>query len=179
MAVEDVAVEDLLDDKLIGTVFTEAIQRLDTRTALEIPSGRDGCCLCLLVVPKLLIKKPNGTLWNRCSEVVYCVNLGDAGAFLCRKGLQLAGPQQLQREGSFDTENQLHAIPLCDQHKPFVIAEKQRILMAGGTIENAKVNGVLRVTRSLGDLPLKKFGVSSTPTFKKVRLQLLEVVVAK
>eukprot|EP01053_Blabericola_migrator_P005156 Blabericola_migrator_1__5155@NODE_265_length_10621_cov_160_318363_g221_i0_p6_GENE_NODE_265_length_10621_cov_160_318363_g221_i0NODE_265_length_10621_cov_160_318363_g221_i0_p6_ORF_typecomplete_len341_score70_40PP2C/PF00481_21/3_9e31PP2C_2/PF13672_6/0_0046_NODE_265_length_10621_cov_160_318363_g221_i01951217 len=164
----DVDVKDVLTDDIVGRVFINTIQKLDTRIALEIPSGRDGCCLCLVVLPKLSVKMPSGDFVDKCCETVYCVNLGDGGAYLCRRGLELG--ETMQREGSYDAVNQLHAIPLSEPHKPFVLSEKQRILMSGGTIENAKVNGALKVTRSLGDLPLKKFGVLCTPTFKKFTL---------
>lgn len=48
--------------------------------------------------------------------------------------------------------------------------EKDRITAAGATIENGLVNGLINVTRSLGDLQLKRFGVISIPTFAKFEL---------
>lgn len=176
--------QQLFTDNEAGKLFTNVIQKLDTRIALEIPSGRDGCSLCLVAIPKIKLASQEGAgeaeaLQEVCSTVFYCVNLGDCCAFLCRQG-QIAEvrntlvARNLMGTSGTDANEQLHAIPLCEQHKPFVLTEKQRIIASGGTIENAKVNGVLKVTRSLGDLPLKKFGVLCIPTLKKFRLADLQ-----
>jgi len=85
---------------------------------------------------------------------VFVASLGDSAAFLAKnKG------------------NDLHAIPLMEVHKPWVITEKDRIVKAGGTVENGRVNGSLEVSRSFGDLPLKRFGVLCTPTLMKISIQ--------
>lgn len=44
------------------------------------------------------------------------------------------------------------AIPLNEVHKAWSQREKERILHYGGTVEGGRVNGVLDVTRSFGDL---------------------------
>eukprot|EP00918_Siedleckia_nematoides_P004506 GHVU01010049.1.p1 GENE.GHVU01010049.1~~GHVU01010049.1.p1 ORF type:complete len:233 (-),score=46.27 GHVU01010049.1:512-1210(-) len=86
---------------------------------------------------------------------VYAANLGDSSACLCRS----------------NGEN-VDAIPLAEAHKPWVIKEKDRILKAGGTVENGRVNGRLEVSRSFGDIPLKKYGVLCTPTLMKFTVDL-------
>ncbi|AFZ80572.1 protein phosphatase 2C, putative [Theileria equi strain WA] len=86
-------------------------------------------------------------------KTVYIVNLGDSAAYLCRK-----------------LESVIHSIPLNDIHKPWSQREKGRILHYGGTIEGGRVNGVLEITRSFGDLQLKKYGVLCVGTFRKVDL---------
>eukprot|EP01054_Gregarina_sp_Poly1_P001243 Gregarina_sp_Poly_1__1242@NODE_1301_length_4434_cov_110_833524_g881_i0_p3_GENE_NODE_1301_length_4434_cov_110_833524_g881_i0NODE_1301_length_4434_cov_110_833524_g881_i0_p3_ORF_typecomplete_len306_score33_77PP2C/PF00481_21/1_5e29PP2C_2/PF13672_6/0_17_NODE_1301_length_4434_cov_110_833524_g881_i06271544 len=166
--------DTIFTDDMIYRLFVDVHKKLDTRIALEIPSSRDGCSLCILALPKLVVQDRNGHRRELCSETFFCMNLGDCGAFLCRRG-HVEDPSLTVRDDKLDTGVEIHAIPLCEQHKPFVIEEKQRILASGGTIENAKVNGILKVTRSLGDLQLKKFGVLCAPSFKKFRLSHLQV----
>eukprot|EP00922_Rhytidocystis_sp_ex-Travisia-forbesii_P061530 GHVS01091179.1.p1 GENE.GHVS01091179.1~~GHVS01091179.1.p1 ORF type:complete len:343 (-),score=54.32 GHVS01091179.1:72-1028(-) len=88
------------------------------------------------------------------SNVGIVASLGDSGACLGRT-----------------IDSCLHAIPLSDSHKPWVIKEKDRILKAGGTIEGGRVNGALEITRSFGDIPLKKYGVLCTPTLRKFTVE--------
>ncbi|KAG0001350.1 Protein phosphatase 2C 2 [Entomortierella chlamydospora] len=68
-------------------------------------------------------------------------NVGDSRAVLCRDGVATAL--------SFD-------------HKPADIEESTRILFAGGSVESGRVNGLLAVSRALGDFKLK-MGDTSQP----------------
>ncbi|KAI8456982.1 protein phosphatase [Phakopsora pachyrhizi] len=82
----------------------------------------------------------------RCGEVkrtLYTANVGDARAVLCRGG---------------------HAVRLTYDHKGSDQKEAQRIMDAGGFVMNNRVNGVLAVTRSLGDSSMKEFVVGSPYT---------------
>jgi serine/threonine protein phosphatase PrpC len=67
------------------------------------------------------------------SEVVVA-NAGDSRCVLGRKGT---------------------AIEMSNDHKPNLESEKQRILKAGGTVEDNRVNGVLNLSRSIGDFDFK------------------------
>lgn len=49
------------------------------------------------------------------------------------------------------------AIQLTEDHKPNVRCEKNRIEMAGGWVQNGRVNGGLGVSRSFGDIQFKNF----------------------
>ncbi|GIX65885.1 protein phosphatase 2C, putative [Babesia caballi] len=84
---------------------------------------------------------------------VFVVNLGDSAAYLCRQ-----------------LEGVIHAIPLSEVHKPWSPREKERILHYGGTVEGGRVNGLIEVSRSLGDLSMKRFGVKCTGTFRQAAL---------
>ncbi|RKO88352.1 phosphatase 2C-like domain-containing protein, partial [Blyttiomyces helicus] len=80
-------------------------------------------------------------------RVLYTANVGDARAVLNRKGT---------------------AIRLSYDHKGSDPQEAQRIVEAGGFILNNRVNGVLAVTRSLGDLTMKEWVIGSPYTTETV-----------
>lgn len=76
-------------------------------------------------------------------RVLYTANVGDARAVLCRGG---------------------KAVRLTYDHKGSDKQEAKRIMDAGGFVMNNRVNGVLNVTRSLGDSSMKEFVVGSPYT---------------
>lgn len=76
-------------------------------------------------------------------RVLYTANAGDARAVLCRGG---------------------KAVRLTYDHKGTDKQEAQRIINAGGFVMSGRVNGVLAVTRSLGDSSMKDFVVGSPYT---------------
>ncbi|KAM0954562.1 putative protein-serine/threonine phosphatase transcription factor DBP family [Dioscorea sansibarensis] len=61
-------------------------------------------------------------------------NAGDCRAVLCRKG---------------------EAVDMSQDHRPIYAAEHQRVLESGGYIDDGYLNGVLSVSRALGDWDLK------------------------
>ena len=73
----------------------------------------------------------------------YIANAGDSRAVLCRGGV---------------------AVPLSEDHKPNDPRESERIMKAGGTVEESqggarthyRVNGNLNLSRAIGDLEYKK-----------------------
>ena len=65
---------------------------------------------------------------------LYCANVGDSRAVLCRNG---------------------KALDLSQDHKPRLTAEKKRIERAGGTVVQNRVNGLLSMSRALGDYAFK------------------------
>lgn len=76
-------------------------------------------------------------------RVLYSANAGDARGVLCRSG---------------------RAIRLTYDHKGTDRQEAKRITDAGGFVMSGRVNGVLNVTRSLGDSSMKEFVVGSPYT---------------
>lgn len=76
-------------------------------------------------------------------RVLYTANAGDARAVLCRGG---------------------RAVRLTYDHKGSDKQEAKRIMDAGGFVMSGRVNGVLAVTRSLGDSSMKDFVVGSPYT---------------
>jgi protein phosphatase PTC1 len=76
-------------------------------------------------------------------RVLYTANAGDARGVLCRAG---------------------KAVRLTYDHKGSDKQEAKRIMDAGGFVMSGRVNGVLAVTRSLGDSSMKEFVVGSPYT---------------
>lgn len=76
-------------------------------------------------------------------RVLYTANAGDARGVLCRAG---------------------KAIRLTYDHKGSDKQEAKRITDAGGFVMSGRVNGVLAVTRSLGDSSMKEFVVGAPYT---------------
>ncbi|PFH51478.1 hypothetical protein AMATHDRAFT_58844 [Amanita thiersii Skay4041] len=76
-------------------------------------------------------------------RILYSANAGDARAVLCRAG---------------------KAVRLTYDHKGSDKQEAKRITDAGGFVMSGRVNGVLAVTRSLGDPSMKEFVVGAPYT---------------
>ncbi|KAH9986537.1 phosphatase 2C-like domain-containing protein [Russula compacta] len=76
-------------------------------------------------------------------RVLYVANAGDARGVLCRKG---------------------RALRLTYDHKGTDKQEAKRIMDSGGFVLSGRVNGVLAVTRSLGDSSMKEFVVGAPYT---------------
>jgi protein phosphatase PTC1 len=76
-------------------------------------------------------------------RVLYCANAGDARGVLCRAG---------------------KAVRLTYDHKGTDKQEAKRIMDAGGFVMSGRVNGVLAVTRSLGDSSMKEYVVGAPYT---------------
>ena len=84
------------------------------------------------------------------STVVHCTNIGDASAFL------FSSPSDSTR--------------LSTLHTAHSSAECARIEQAGGHILLNRVNGVLAVTRALGDSGMHKAGLIAQPAYTRVEL---------
>lgn len=137
---EDGAREEKLSDKKLKKATEATFQRIDSRIATELTGAYDGCTACVLLVN---------------AEVCICANLGDSMAYLCRQ----------------PADGEIQAIPLqMRQHKCWMMKEKERILRAGGAVENGRINGVLEVSRAFGDITLKKYGVLCTPEYMKFKI---------
>ncbi|CAG8770301.1 3_t:CDS:2, partial [Acaulospora morrowiae] len=80
-------------------------------------------------------------------RVLYTANVGDARAVLSRNG---------------------KAVRLSYDHKGSDPQEAKRIVDAGGFVMNNRVNGVLAVTRSLGDSSMKEFVIGNPYTAETV-----------
>ncbi|KAI0266807.1 protein serine/threonine phosphatase 2C [Gloeopeniophorella convolvens] len=90
--------------------------------------------------PSPLQEPPPGPPLRR---VLYVANAGDARGVLCRNG---------------------RALRLTYDHKGTDKQEAKRIMDSGGFVMSGRVNGVLAVTRSLGDSSMKEFVVGAPYT---------------
>jgi len=90
-----------------------------------------------------LIRKKGDERW------LHCANVGDARAVLARGG---------------------KAIRLTYEHKGSDETEAKRIVKAGGFIVLNRVNGILAVTRSLGDCAMKEY-VIGEPYTQDIKLE--------
>ncbi|ELT91993.1 hypothetical protein CAPTEDRAFT_169445 [Capitella teleta] len=89
------------------------------------------------------------------NNTLYIANLGDSKAILCR----------------YNPDSQKHtALPLSKCHNPTDYEERMRIQKAGGNVREGRVMGVLEVSRSIGDGPYKKLGISAIPDVKRCQL---------
>jgi len=80
---------------------------------------------------------------------LYVANVGDSRAVLCKAG---------------------KAVPLTTDHTPSLQSERDRIKIAGGTIEDGRVGGLLTVSRAVGGLTddgKKVPGMTAMPELKK------------
>jgi len=91
-----------------------------------------------------LQRPPAGSPLRR---VLYVANAGDARGVLCHKG---------------------RALRLTYDHKGTDKQEAKRITDSGGFVMSGRVNGVLAVTRSLGDSSMKEFVVGAPYTTETV-----------
>ncbi|KAI9216669.1 phosphatase 2C-like domain-containing protein [Blastocladiella britannica] len=90
---------------------------------------------CTAVVSVLLVEGDR--------RILHTANVGDARSVLCRKG---------------------EAVRLTYDHKGSDPYEAKRVIDAGGFMMNNRVNGVLAVTRSLGDVSMKDLVVGNPYT---------------
>ncbi|XP_008793307.1 probable protein phosphatase 2C 47 [Phoenix dactylifera] len=75
-------------------------------------------------------------------RLLLVANVGDCRAVLCRKG---------------------KAVEMSQDHRPIYAAERQRVEESGGYIDDGYLNGVLSVTRALGDWDMKMPRGSPSP----------------
>ncbi|XP_038679100.1 probable protein phosphatase 2C 8 isoform X2 [Tripterygium wilfordii] len=87
---------------------------------------------------------------------VFIANIGDAKAVLARS---FASDGLNHSDGA----SPLKAIVLTREHKAIFPQERTRILKAGGTVTNGRLQGRLEVSRAFGDRQFKKVGVVATP----------------
>lgn len=92
-----------------------------------------------------------------CGDECFVVNVGDSKAVLARLPKPKPGEPNVAK-----------AVRLSKDHSPILVPERARIEKCGGTVDDqGRVNGALGVSRSFGDIRLKKFGVVATPDISK------------
>lgn len=131
--------------EVIHRAFLEADERLNQQ-----PDGRYSGCTAIVVFLRTESDRGRAVGGDstptesdrhlKLKRKLYAGNVGDARAVLCRGK---------------------NAIRLSYDHKGSDSQEAKRIMDAGGFVMNDRVNGVLAVTRSLGDFTMKEFIVGA------------------
>ncbi|CAM6025619.1 unnamed protein product [Sphagnum balticum] len=129
--------------KLLKDSLANAISDIDATFSAEARKGglQAGTTACVVL---------------QTADHLLIANLGDSKAILCPA--MLVGVSELY--GSL-------ALELTDDHRPDREDERLRVEANGGFVENQggvpRVNGQLAVSRSIGDVALKKYGVTAEP----------------
>ncbi|KAJ2160882.1 phosphatase 2C [Coemansia sp. RSA 552] len=118
--------------EVLNRTFIEA----DRRLAADVKT-HSGCTAVVAFVE--VTEAADGDAAKR-QRTLYCANVGDARAVLSRDGT---------------------ARRLTYDHKGDDAHEIERISEAGGYVFNGRVNGILAVTRALGDSSLKQFVIGN------------------
>ncbi|KIH58827.1 protein phosphatase 2C [Ancylostoma duodenale] len=135
-------------EKQLKRVFTETFKSVDESFLNEAkkqkPVWKDGTTVtCVLLL----------------NDALYVANLGDSKAIVCRK-----------KDDGFSS------IELTVDHNPTIYEERMRIQKAGGTVSysfylrDGRVNGIIEVSRSIGDGQFKTHGVTCIPDMKKLTI---------
>ena len=82
-------------------------------------------------------------------KYLYCANVGDSRCILISK----------------DRVNRISYDHKCDDKQ-----EIERIKQAGGFVQNGRLMGIINLSRSIGDIELKQYGLISNPNFFKIEL---------
>ncbi|KAF8483179.1 phosphatase 2C-like domain-containing protein [Gautieria morchelliformis] len=127
--------------KKSGSRIRSVVQQLSEPFRSASPSSRSSLRNSTSFPPEVL--EIPGSQQSQLRRVLYTANVGDARAVLSRAG---------------------KAVRLTYDHKGSDKQEAKRIMDAGGFVMNNRVNGVLAVTRSLGDSSMKEFVVGSPYT---------------
>ena len=121
--------------------MTDAYFRMDE--ILRTPEGKD--IVSNYMRYETTDGTPNATGCTACSAIItskdiIVANTGDSRAVLAKKG----------------ADGKYKALDMSIDHKPEMAGEKARIEKAEGFVEANRVNGVLGLSRSIGDLDYKK-----------------------
>uniref|UniRef100_A0A915Q4H7 PPM-type phosphatase domain-containing protein n=1 Tax=Setaria digitata TaxID=48799 RepID=A0A915Q4H7_9BILA len=130
-------------EKGIKKCFIDTYKQVDEQFLVEArrtrPSWKDGTTATTI----LLV-----------NNVIYCANIGDSKAVVCRS--------KFETEGTKDV-----AMQLTVDHSPLHFEERMRIQKAGGNVKDGRIMGILEVSRSIGDGQFKAYGLICIPDVKK------------
>ncbi|KAF9592515.1 hypothetical protein IFM89_015209 [Coptis chinensis] len=134
----------LMDVKTAKKAIIDGFRRTDESLLQESATGgwQDGAtAVCIWVL----------------GRTVFIANIGDAKAVVARSS---ASDESLSQS---DCTSLLKAIVLTREHKAIYPQERARIMKAGGSVTNGRLQGRLEVSRAFGDRQFKKVGVSANP----------------
>ncbi|OMJ65755.1 hypothetical protein SteCoe_37669 [Stentor coeruleus] len=114
-------------DDLLRT--TEGLKEV-IRIAKDLPSNYP-----VQADPNMMMAGCTAVVALICRNFIFVANAGDSRCILSRDG---------------------RAVELSQDHKPDLPQERDRIIRAGGTVDDGRVMGNLNLSRSIGDLEYKK-----------------------
>lgn len=114
-------------DKNYRQALVDGFVNMDQHIYQQNPDERSGCTAVAVLI-------------SEDGKKLYCANAGDSRAIL----------GQSSAAGSSAVE------PLSDDHKPYNRGEQLRIQKAGSVVFNKRVNGILALSRAIGDFNFKK-----------------------
>jgi protein phosphatase PTC1 len=124
-------IKDLADadftEDRMKEVLTAVFTKADLAMKPEIPSA--GACVVIALIRQVVVD-------NQPKRVLFVANAGDAAAILSRGG---------------------EAVKLTVDHNANDEKEAQFVRDAGGFVNNGRVNGMIAITRSLGDHLMKEY----------------------
>lgn len=155
----------------VGTSLAKLLEKVDT--SLE-PTDKTEQKRRQLIIKKAFVdsfRKTDKTICETCKRekhpdgscaivmmvrgnVCWIANVGDSKAVMCR----------VKEE---DGKMVRKPMPLSKDHTPLLLKERQRIEKTGAVVDDGRVNGRLGVSRSFGDLCVKKAGVIAQPDIVK------------
>ncbi|XP_060174653.1 probable protein phosphatase 2C 47 isoform X2 [Lycium barbarum] len=141
------------------TNFPETSEVDDTFLKKVENSLREGFLLAdLALANECIVSSSSGTTALTAlilGRLLMVANVGDCRAVLCHKG---------------------EAVNMSQDHRPNYASERRRVEQLGGFIDDGYLNGVLSVTRALGDWDMKKLPCGSAspliaePEFRQILL---------
>ncbi|EDQ89528.1 uncharacterized protein MONBRDRAFT_36991 [Monosiga brevicollis MX1] len=140
--------------KSLGQAFAAEDREFLALARAGQPQWKDGC---------------TATVCLALNDVLFTANVGDAKAILVR---YKEAPTVADTESVLPmlVDQDIATLVLTKDHNPVVYEERQRIQKAGGSVTDNRVQGVLGVSRSIGDGRYKHLGVSSQPFTSKCTL---------
>ncbi|KAF7636432.1 PPM-type phosphatase domain-containing protein [Meloidogyne graminicola] len=138
-----------LFEKFIKKIFIETYKSIDddflTLAKKSKPTLRDGTTSTTILI---------------LNESIFCSNIGDSKAVICRYK---------------PDKKEIMSLQLTVDHSPMIFEERMRIQKAGGSVKDGRVMGILEISRSIGDGQMKSHGVICTPDIKKLTIGLNDI----
>ena len=137
-------IEKPLDNENVRAAIREGFKETD-KQFLKLAAEKEWKDGCTAVTATII------------NDVCFMSWVGDSKAILVRR--ETDAP-----------DSKLKILELTKDHTCMMAKERERITKAGGFIQDNRVNGIMEVTRSIGDPALKGKGVISVPEMQRVTL---------
>ncbi|OAE19502.1 hypothetical protein AXG93_4794s1140 [Marchantia polymorpha subsp. ruderalis] len=167
--IREVLEDGLIIRRILAEALSRAVFSIDTMFSvtarqLGLFSGSTAC-IVLQVEEDILVANLGGYLLRNTVEMVMAMQSGKVSCDQKPNGRR----KRKSERSKADCQTGLRVRDLTRDHRPDRDDERQRIEGAGGFVTThgavARVNGKLAVSRSIGDVHLKRYGVIADPEF--------------